>query len=126
MREAALRQVPLTVLAVHPVALSAWTRAPISYPQDKTDEENARAAAQELVDKSASQLSGPQPSSVTVRSVSGSPAEELLNAAEGADMLVVGARGEGGFGRLHLGSVCTQVSHHAQVPVVVVPGGATG
>jgi nucleotide-binding universal stress UspA family protein len=126
MREAALRQVPLTVLAVHPVALSAWTRAPISYPQDKTDEENARAAAQEMVDKATSQLSGPQPPSVTVRSISGSPAEELLKAAEGADMVVVGARGEGGFGRLHLGSVSTQVSHHAQVPVVVVPGQATG
>jgi nucleotide-binding universal stress UspA family protein len=126
MREAALRQVPLTVLAVHPVALSAWTRAPISYPQDKTDEENARAAAQEMVDKATSQLSGPQPPSVTVRSISGSPAEELLKAAEGADMLVVGARGEGGFGRLHLGSVSTQVSHHTQVPVVVVPGQATG
>jgi nucleotide-binding universal stress UspA family protein len=126
MREAALRQVPLTVLAVHPVALSAWTRAPISYPQDKTDEENARAAAQEQVDKVASQAGGPQPPSVTVRSVSGSPAEELLKAAEGADMLVVGARGEGGFGRLHLGSVSTQVSHHAQVPAVVVPGDAKG
>jgi nucleotide-binding universal stress UspA family protein len=126
MREAALRQVPLTVLAVHPVALSAWTRAPISYPEDKTDEENARAAAQELVDKAASQISGPQPPSVTVRSISGSPAEELLKAADGADMLVVGSRGEGGFGRLHMGSVSTQVSHHAHVPVVVVPGDATG
>jgi nucleotide-binding universal stress UspA family protein len=126
MREAALRQVPLTVLAVHPVALSAWTRTPISYPEDKTDEENARAAGQELVDKAASQISGPQPPSVTVRSISGSPAEELLKAADGADMLVVGARGEGGFGRLHMGSVSTQVSHHAHVPVVVVPGEATG
>ena len=126
MREAALRQVPLNVLAVHPVALSAWTRAPVSYPQDKTDEENARATAQEMVDKVASQIGGTQPPSVTVRSVSGSPADELLKAAEGGDMLVVGARGEGGFGRLHMGSVSTQVSHHAHVPVVVVPGDAKG
>lgn len=126
MREAALRQVPLTVLAVHPVALSAWTRAPISYPQDKTDEENARAAAQELVDKSASQAGGPKPPSVTVRSLSGSPAEELINASEGADLLVVGARGEGGFGHLRLGSVSNQVIHHAQVPVVIVPADAKG
>ena len=59
-------------------------------------------------------------------SVSGSPADELLKAAEGGDMLVVGARGEGGFGRLHMGSVSTQVSHHAHVPVVVVPGDAKG
>jgi nucleotide-binding universal stress UspA family protein len=126
MREAALRQVPLTVLAVHPVALSAWTRAPISYPQDKTDEENARAAAQDSADKAASKLSGAHPPSVTVRSVSGSPAEELVNASEGADMLVVGARGEGGFGRLHMGSVSSQVTHHALVPVVIVPVGPRG
>jgi nucleotide-binding universal stress UspA family protein len=126
MREAALRQVPLTVLAVHPVALSAWTRAPISYPQDKTDEENARAAAQDSADKAASQLSGTHPPSVTVRSLSGSPAEELIKAAEGADMLVVGARGEGGFGHLRLGSVSNQVVHHAHVPVVVIPGNAPG
>jgi len=124
MREAALRQVPLTVLAVHPVALSAWTRAPISYPQDKSDEENARAAAQESADKVASQMSGPQPPSVAVRSLSGSPAEELIKAAEDADILVVGARGEGGFGHLRLGSVSNQVVHHSHVPVVVIPGGA--
>jgi nucleotide-binding universal stress UspA family protein len=125
MREAALRQVPLTVLAVHPVALSAWTRTPISYPQDKTDEENARAAAQDSADKAASQLSGARPPSVTVRSVSGSPAEELVNASEGADMLVVGARGEGGFGHLRVGSVSSQVAHHARVTVVIVPAADT-
>jgi nucleotide-binding universal stress UspA family protein len=126
MREAGLRQVPLTVLAVHPVALSAWTLAPISYPQDKTDEENAQAAAQDSAGKAASRLSGPHPPSVTVRSVSGSPAEELVNAAQDADLLVVGARGAGGFGRLHLGSVSSQVTHHARVPVVVVPDDGRG
>jgi nucleotide-binding universal stress UspA family protein len=36
MREAGLRQVPLTVLAVHPVALSTWTHTPITFPADKT------------------------------------------------------------------------------------------
>ena len=126
MREAALRQVPLTVLAVHPVALSAWTRAPISFPEDKSDEENARTAAQNSADKAASKLSGGPPPSVTVRAVSGSPAEELINASEGADLLVVGGRGEGGFGRLRVGSVTNQVVHHAQVPVVIVPAAGTG
>ena len=62
-----------------------------------------------------------RPSSVTVRAVTGLPAEALLEAAADADMLVVGSRGAGGFKRLLMGSVSTQVTHHAHCPVVVIP-----
>jgi nucleotide-binding universal stress UspA family protein len=48
------------------------------------------------------------------------PAPGLLAAAKGADLLVVGARGAGGFPGLQLGSVSQQVLHHAEVPVAVV------
>ena len=51
------------------------------------------------------------------------PARGLLDAADGADLLVVGARGVGGFGGLLLGSVSQQVAHHAPCPVVIVPDG---
>lgn len=121
MREAALRQAPLTVLAVHPVAMSAWTQTAIAYPQDEAEEERARATAQEGADKAAAPLAERAPA-VTVRSVSGSPATELIRAGAGADLLVVGARGSGGFARLLLGSVSAQVTHHAPCPVVVIPG----
>jgi nucleotide-binding universal stress UspA family protein len=53
----------------------------------------------------------------------GLPAKTLLEAATGADMLVVGSRGAGGFQRLRLGSVSTQVTHHAPCPVVVITAG---
>jgi nucleotide-binding universal stress UspA family protein len=56
-----------------------------------------------------------------VRAVSGLPSEVLLDAAAGADMIVVGSRGAGGFKRLLLGSVSSQVSQHAHCPVVVIP-----
>lgn len=51
----------------------------------------------------------------------GPAAEALLEAAMGADLLVVGSRGLGGFGALLLGSVSQQVTHHAPCPVVIVP-----
>jgi nucleotide-binding universal stress UspA family protein len=49
------------------------------------------------------------------------PGSALLEAAVGADLLVVGSRGRGGFRGLLLGSVSQQCAHHAPCPVVIVP-----
>lgn len=48
------------------------------------------------------------------------PTKALLDCAKGADLVVVGARGLGGFTGLLLGSVSDQLSRHAPCPVVVV------
>jgi nucleotide-binding universal stress UspA family protein len=53
--------------------------------------------------------------------VHGAPAAVLIEAAAGADELVVGTRGHGGFVGLLLGSVGQQCTHHAPCPVVIVP-----
>ena len=49
------------------------------------------------------------------------PVDLVLDAATGADLVVVGTRGHGGFTGLLLGSVSQQVAHHAPCPVVIVP-----
>lgn len=52
--------------------------------------------------------------------VEGQAASMLLEIAEGADLLVVGSRGLGGFRELLLGSVSQQCAQHASCPVVIV------
>jgi nucleotide-binding universal stress UspA family protein len=54
--------------------------------------------------------------------VEGNPARALLDAAKGADLLVVGSRGHGGFTEALLGSVGQHCVHHADCPVVVIRG----
>lgn len=56
--------------------------------------------------------------SVTVRE--GNTAQVLLDACEGADLLVVGSRGHGGFTEALLGSVSQACVHHARCPVVII------
>lgn len=119
-REAALRHAPLTVLTVHQAVAGYW--GAVSFPEDTDLAKQSLEAAQAETDgvlKSIDEAS--RPASVTVKAVTGLPAEELLHAADDADLLIVGSRGAGGFRRLLMGSVSTQVTHHARCPVVVIP-----
>jgi nucleotide-binding universal stress UspA family protein len=120
VKHAALEHASLTVLAVHEVAASAWTGNPIVLPQDRPEQEHARQAAQEQVNKLISDLGVGSPESVTVRGVSGAPAQILIEASADADLVVVGSRGAGGFANLLTGSVSSKVVNHAACPVVVV------
>jgi nucleotide-binding universal stress UspA family protein len=59
---------------------------------------------------------------VRARVVEGNPAQVLLDAADGADLLVLGSRGHAGFTEALLGSVSQHCVHHAHCPVVVIRG----
>jgi nucleotide-binding universal stress UspA family protein len=60
---------------------------------------------------------------IAIRSeaIEGGSTQVLLDQSADADLLVVGARGHGGFIGLVLGSVSDQCTRHAHIPVVVVP-----
>lgn len=53
--------------------------------------------------------------------VHAAPAGILVDASARADLVVVGARGRGGFMGLVLGSVSDQVVRHSRCPILVVP-----
>jgi nucleotide-binding universal stress UspA family protein len=121
LREAALQHAPVTVLTVHLVPASPWTGNPVLVERDADDQEKMLKAAEELTQKALGQLGEARPDSVTVRSISGFPAQELIEESKDADLIVVGSRGAGGFAALVVGSVSSQVVGHAHCPVVVVP-----
>ncbi len=113
MKEAGLRHAPLTVLTVHE-AIRGYFGGVSSFPEDAELTEKARVAVQEEADKVLAGLGESRPESVTVKAVNGFPA------GQDADMIVLGSRGVGGFDRLMMGSVSSQVAHHAACPVVIV------
>jgi nucleotide-binding universal stress UspA family protein len=120
VNEAAVRHTPLTVLTVNQTIVG-YGGGPIEYPGDPERAREAGAAAKQQADSLLEKISADSRPSVSIQAVIGFPAEELLRAAAGADMIVVGARGAGGFRRLRMGSVANQVTHHAHCPVVVIP-----
>jgi len=89
-------------------------------PNAGVDEPHHRIVAEELVERALERL-GPDRDTLKIetRAVHGGAADALLEAARTAAVLVVGARGRGGFERLRIGSVSQHVLRHAPCPVVI-------
>jgi nucleotide-binding universal stress UspA family protein len=120
----AVRQARLTGGSVE--AVFAW-EYPTSYggygwvPYGFAEGTDFEEAAEHILADSISQATGPDdPVSVRPIVVRGNPAQVLLDAAEDADLLVVGSRGRGGFTAALLGSVAQHCVYHAGCPVVVI------
>jgi nucleotide-binding universal stress UspA family protein len=77
-------------------------------------------AGNELVQVIKEELGDDPPVVAQPRVKRGRPAEVLIEESAGADLLVVGTRGHGGFAGLILGSVSQHVAAYAQCPVTVV------
>ena len=106
-------------------AVNAWTYPYMSgmdgggYVNLPSLETSASAALDQAIDEV--RTDAPDRAVIKRQVVSGSPAESLIEASKDAELLVVGARGHGGFLGLLLGSVSSQVVKHAHCPVLVVP-----
>lgn len=79
-------------------------------------------AAREVITNAVAEAAAEYPRvKVVEQLVEGHPVHALTSAASGADLLIVGRRGGGGFASLRLGSVSRGVLHHAPCPVMIVP-----
>jgi len=122
----AMAQAHLTGATVE--AVTSW-QDPISYgysygfPQGAYDGESFSSIMTKVLHDTISEVVAevPAPVPVTPRTLEGHPAQVLLQAAEGAQLLVVGSRGHSTFAGILLGSVSQHCVQHAPCPVVVVP-----
>jgi nucleotide-binding universal stress UspA family protein len=121
MREAANRHADLTVLTVNPAMASPWTGRRLTMPGEAQATEQSRQAVEQAIAQAAKDIGAQEPVSATVRVSTGFPARVLIDASRDADMIVIGSRGTGGFESLLLGSISSQVTHHAECPIVIVP-----
>jgi nucleotide-binding universal stress UspA family protein len=97
----------------HPVA-TGWT-TPVTADEDLAD------LSRRMLDEAVAAATGAgEPVRTRAVVVEGSAVQCLLDAARGAELLVVGSRGHGGFAGALLGSVSQHCVQHAPCPVVVV------
>ncbi|WP_318209565.1 MULTISPECIES: universal stress protein [unclassified Streptomyces] len=117
------------------VALHAWSTwsdhgesagpdHPVELVDLVGDVDRMRAEEEQLLAKAVSGHRDQHPEvTVRMRVVRGRTRPALVEASRSAQLIVVGARGRGGFAGLLLGSVSQAVLHHAHCPVAVVRAG---
>jgi nucleotide-binding universal stress UspA family protein len=104
-------------------AVLAW-QPPVSYggaypPADWRPDQDAEV----ILASTVSEVFGDErPAGIRLIVEEGNAAAVLLDHSTGAELLVTGSRGHGGFAGLLLGSVSSHCAEHATCPVLVVHG----
>ena len=121
IRQAGLTGAPVDAVAAwhNPVVAASYGYVPVGTGEDNDFKEITEKV---LADAISSTLD--PGSDVRVRShvIEGNAAQVLIDASDGAELLVVGSRGHGGFTEALLGSVSQHCVHFARCPVVVIRG----
>lgn len=100
----------------HPVSSGPGDMVPPVYDPAATSEDEERVLAESLAGW-AERFPNVAVKRIVLR---GHPAGELARVAQGAELLVVGSRGRGGFRGLLMGSVSRALVHHSPCPLAIV------
>lgn len=104
-----------------PMGMEPWAVSPQYFEVMET---SLRQAAQAVVDSALLKLKTINDKTLEISSkiVPGPPSQAIVDEAEswGADLIMMGSRGRGTWGRLLLGSVSSAVVHHATCSVEIV------
>ena len=119
VEDAVRRGVPVEAVVAH-MPPEAWMDfdAVGGFQYDEA-EAAARQRAETTIAEVLRDVPEPHPE-IHVTAVVGSAADALIRESAGADLLVVGSRGHGGFSSMLLGSTSMQCALHAECPVTVV------
>jgi nucleotide-binding universal stress UspA family protein len=121
----AAQQAHLTGAVVE--AVTAWEfPAAYGYPVPVLDTDLEELATKTVEEAIAEVMAGANAVPIRYKVVEGNAARALIGESDGADLLVVGSRGHGGFVEALLGSTGQHAVHHATCPVVVIRDSATG
>lgn len=103
-------------------AVTAWT-LPVTFSWDASGlyDIDWKGDAEKSVIATVDSVFGPdRPAGLRTFVLQGDPAHQLIEHAAGAQLLVLGSRGRGGFKGLLLGSVSSKCAAHATCPVLIV------
>ncbi|BBX29333.1 universal stress protein [Mycolicibacterium alvei] len=120
-KAAVSRSVELTLVYASPGAASpVWLD--VALPQEYWDYQDQQG--QEVLDAArrvAADAAGTHPLNIVAKAVPGHAVATLIEYSRQAELVVVGSRGLGKWGRRLLGSVSSSLAHHAHGPVAVIP-----
>jgi nucleotide-binding universal stress UspA family protein len=123
LEDAARRGVPVVAVIAYRVPEMRGDFTGFGAPEEKQLRETLRSQCgdkvRSAVDEAGRGLASALPD-VHIRAAVGSPADVLVRESHGADLLVLGSRGHGGFHSMLLGSTSIQCMMHATCPVTLV------
>src|SRR5215218_629518 len=118
-RDAAMSNVPLTLVHVANGVVAPWSERSLPAGFGKWQQQRGRQFIDDAIRVAAEATFETGPLQLKTEMYYSSTIPTLVDLSKEAELVVVGSRGQGAFGSL-LGSVSTGLVHHAHCPVAVI------